>query len=69
MMYGRTLRDLIPNMTLRNQTEIEDIEEHFRVHCLRWFGHLERMNTESIVKLIRKKEINCRKRKGGTHKT
>jgi len=45
------------------------IEEHLRVHRLRCLGHLERMNTESIVKRIWKKEIVGRKRKGRPHKT
>jgi len=69
MMCGRTLRDLIPNVTLRKKNEIEDIKEHLEVHWLRWFGHLERMNSGNIVKRIWKKEIDGRKRKGRLHKT
>jgi len=43
MICGRILRYFISNVTLRNQTEIEDIEEHL-VHRLRWNSHLEKMN-------------------------
>ena len=69
MMCGKTLRDKVPSIMLRERMGIEDIEEHLREYRLRWLGHLERMNPEDLVRRVRKENIVGRKKRGRPKKS
>jgi len=46
MICGKTVRDKVRNEEIRERTEVESIEEHFRKQRLRWFGYMEKMDCE-----------------------
>ena len=52
MMCGKSLKDKVTNSILREWTNVEDIDEHLRGHHLRWLGHVERMNVESLTSRV-----------------
>jgi hypothetical protein len=49
-MCGKTRRDRIRNETVREMVGVAPIDEKLRENRLRWFGHVYRRPTESIVK-------------------
>ena len=57
IMSRKTLSDEIANSVLRERTDVEDIDKHFRKHRLRWLGHIEPMNVECLTRLLREKTI------------
>ena len=57
IMCGKSLKDKVTNSVLREWTNVEDIDEHLRVHRLRWMGHVERMIVESLTSRVRKMTI------------
>ncbi|XP_076810260.1 uncharacterized protein LOC143452992 [Clavelina lepadiformis] len=69
MMCGKTLRDVIANDMLRGWTCVEDIEEHLRGHHLRWLGHVERMNEESLTRRVQHKMVEGKVKRGRPKKT
>ncbi|CAK8696323.1 unnamed protein product [Clavelina lepadiformis] len=48
---------------------VEDIEEHLRRHRLRWLGHVERMNEESLIRRVQHKMIEGKRKRGEKRKT
>ena len=69
MMCGKSLKDKVNNSVLREWTNVEDIDEHLRGHRLRWLGHTERMNAESLISRVRKMVIAGSVRRGRPKKT
>lgn len=57
MMCGKTLRDGISNVSLRERTGVEDIEYHLGESRLRWLGHLERMNDTNLIRKVREERV------------
>ena len=47
-MCDKSLKDKVSNSVVREWTNVEDIDEHLRGHRLRWLGHIEQMNAESL---------------------
>ncbi|XP_076799906.1 uncharacterized protein LOC143445001 [Clavelina lepadiformis] len=68
-MCGKTLRDGIANDVLRRWTGVEDIEKHLRGHRLRWLEHIERMNEESLTRIVQHKMIEGKVKRGIPKKT
>jgi len=59
MICGKTVRDKVRNEENRERTEVESIEEHLREQCLRWFGHMERMDCERPQSVAMNFKIDC----------
>ena len=68
-MCGKSLKDEVTNSLLREWTNVEDIDKHLRGHRLRWLGHVERMNVESLTRRVRKTTIAGNMRRGRPKKT
>ena len=69
IMCGKSLKDKVTNSVLREWTDVEDIDEHLRGHRLRWLGHIERMNRESLISRVREMTIMGNMRRGRPKKT
>ena len=39
-------------------------KDEIRTQCLRWLGHLDRMNGSSIAKLMFEENLKCRQERG-----
>lgn len=69
MIGGISLRDKVPNSNLREMVNVDDIGEFMRGHRLRWLGHLERMDTDSLTRKVYDQRIDGVTRKGRPRKT
>ena len=69
IMCSKSRKDKVANSVLREWTNVEDIEEHLRGHRLRWLGHIERMNAESLTSSVRKVTVEGNMRRGRPKKT
>ena len=49
MICSKTQRESSSNMTNREMTDVEKIEEFLSEQRLRWFRHMERMDDEKIL--------------------
>lgn len=49
-MYGKTIKDQIPNNIVCAQLLVIQIEEKMREHQLHWFGHLDICN--DIIQIL-----------------
>jgi len=56
------VRDKVRNEEIRERTEVENIEEHLRELCLRWFGHMEMMDRERPQSVAMNFKIDCLKK-------
>ena len=63
MMCGKTLMYKCRSEELRKQVGVKDIEEYLREHRLRWFGHVERRDTENILKKVAKLVVEGERRR------
>ena len=52
IMCGNSLKDKVTNNVLRGWTDVEDIDKYLTGHCLRWLGHVEQMNVESLTSRV-----------------
>ena len=62
-----TLKDRKSNVELRDRLGIESIREVMRRGWLRWFGHVERMWSDSCVRCINM-NVNGRRARGRSRK-
>ena len=69
MMCDMALLDKVASSVLRECTDVADMVQHLRGHRLRWLGHLQRMNVESLTRKVREKIIMANVRKGLPKKT
>ena len=49
-MFGKTRQDRIRNECIREWVGVTPIEDKLRENRLRWFGHIQRRATETVVK-------------------
>jgi len=57
MMFGKTLRDGIPNGLRRDRTGVEDVDNHLGETRLRWLGHLKRIDETNLIKRVWEKRV------------
>jgi hypothetical protein len=48
-IYGHIRRDRVRNDDIRERLGVAPVEEKLMQHCLRWFGHIQRMPTEAPI--------------------
>lgn len=69
-MYGKTRHDKIKNDKIRESVEVASIVEKMVENRLRWFGHIERIPVDCVVRIIyqieRRQIIRGRWRSTGT---
>ena len=60
-MCGITIWDRLHNETIRRRTGVLlELSNRAEQRGLRWFGHMERMNDERMVKRVMKSEVEGR---------
>ena len=69
IMCGKSLKDKVTNNVLRGWTDVEDVDEYLRGHRLRWLGHVERMNGETLTSRVREMTVVGNIRRGRPKKT
>jgi len=69
MVYGKTLRDEVPNGLFRDRIGMEDIENHLGETKRRWLGHLERMDETNLVRRVREERVPGHMKRGRPKKS
>ena len=58
-MYGVTRMDRLRNKVVRQRTGVEtELANRVDGNVLRWFGHVERMNNETLLKRMLNAKID-----------
>ncbi|XP_068082743.1 LINE-1 retrotransposable element ORF2 protein [Anabrus simplex] len=65
----KTRRDRIRNTAIRKVLNMKPLEKTIQEYQLRWFGHVHRMSTDRLPRLMREVRVEGRKARGRPRKT
>lgn len=67
-MCGVMRMDRIRNEEVRRRTGVtRELSGRVGQYCLRWFGHVERMERGRVVERLWRLEVRGERRRGGPH--
>lgn len=66
---GVTLRDRVRSAEIREELEVKPVTEFIEKRQLSWWGHLQRMNTNRVVKQIWEAKTTDKRSRGRPQKT